>query len=602
MQTPSQLAQGTALRTASTDSGVVIAATSPGLLTSRSMASSTSTEEYGFVAVNGVDYMAYPWLVGNGLIGARVNQFDASYVYQAFDTPNHADESDSLLAFLNSTANGDYIILSVVQDGHTNVSGATMSAVAGLGSTMFSSLAAGDSWVFIGRKGYPAVATEQKNHDTANASLQMANYFSVGSGAMTSPPIAPPYSWHTLHWRYNAIPAGTSIRVALTRTRQTGTVDTMRILGSDSLDVNLAGDTSLTSTSAREYRLSALLSTANAEITPRFGSWWVDLEPPADLAMDLTVRNAGDAVVPLGAPLGIPFAFTNLGYRTVDSARLAVGVYNAQNLVQPLLTQRLGKVVVDTVVTGSVAVPTESLRGKTALELAVVPSDKSGDLIPVNDNASFRFSVAGAPQGGFDVFADGQKIRDGDFISARPRIQFEGGVLSNGYVLTGAELLVDGRLVQKNGAGGTVQSSTLQSDMFTPILTNGRHDLNARLFRRSVQGIVDTLNREIAANVLDDMHVLNLLNFPNPFANNTDIVFTLTRPAEALVVRIFTVAGRKIREITLPATDILNDVKVFWDGRDNDGDEVANGLYFYQVQATGGGKTDSAIGKMARAR
>jgi len=161
---------------------------------------------------------------------------------------------------------------------------------------------------------------------------------------------------------------------------------------------------------------------------------------------------------------------------------------------------------------------------------------------------------------------------------------------------------VDGRLVQKNGAGEAVQSSTLQSDMFTPILTNGRHDLNARLFRRSVQGTVDTLNREIAANVLDDMRVLKLLNFPNPFANNTDIVFTLSRPAEALVVRIFTVAGRKIREITLPATDILNDVKVFWDGRDNDGDEVANGLYFYQVQATGGGKTDSAIGKMARAR
>ena len=41
---------------------------------------------------------------------------------------------------------------------------------------------------------------------------------------------------------------------------------------------------------------------------------------------------------------------------------------------------------------------------------------------------------------------------------------------------------------------------------------------------------------------------------------------------------------------------------MYWDGRDNDGDDVANGYYFYQVQVSAGEKTEAAIGKMVRVR
>jgi hypothetical protein len=39
-----------------------------------------------------------------------------------------------------------------------------------------------------------------------------------------------------------------------------------------------------------------------------------------------------------------------------------------------------------------------------------------------------------------------------------------------------------------------------------------------------------------------------------------------------------------------------------WDGRDNEGDEIANGYYFYQLQTRGEGSIVSGIEKMVKLR
>jgi flagellar hook assembly protein FlgD len=101
------------------------------------------------------------------------------------------------------------------------------------------------------------------------------------------------------------------------------------------------------------------------------------------------------------------------------------------------------------------------------------------------------------------------------------------------------------------------------------------------------------------------MEIINAFNYPNPFSRDTYFTFYLTgsEPPEELSIRIFTVAGRRIREIILPRGTVqpgLN--KIHWDGRDADGDELANGYYFYQVMVRGNGKTETTIQKLAKIR
>jgi flagellar hook assembly protein FlgD len=101
------------------------------------------------------------------------------------------------------------------------------------------------------------------------------------------------------------------------------------------------------------------------------------------------------------------------------------------------------------------------------------------------------------------------------------------------------------------------------------------------------------------------MSILKLYNYPNPFSRDTYFTFVLTgdsRPEE-LHIRIFTIAGRRVKEIVVPQSELaVGFNRVYWDGRDADGDELANGYYFYKVTIKGEGQTESSIEKLAKIR
>ena len=64
---------------------------------------------------------------------------------------------------------------------------------------------------------------------------------------------------------------------------------------------------------------------------------------------------------------------------------------------------------------------------------------------------------------------------------------------------------------------------------------------------------------------------------------------------------IFTLSGRKIWSAEGPAR--ANDNAIAWDGRDADGDAVANGVYLYKLEVrTAEGRTLSRVERLARVR
>jgi hypothetical protein len=82
-----------------------------------------------------------------------------------------------------------------------------------------------------------------------------------------------------------------------------------------------------------------------------------------------------------------------------------------------------------------------------------------------------------------------------------------------------------------------------------------------------------------------EFRVTRAENYPNPFSDRTEIHYTLTQNAD-VTVRIFTVNGRMIREFRSVACGSIGENDCLeWDGRDQDGDPVANGVYFFRVSA-----------------
>jgi len=84
--------------------------------------------------------------------------------------------------------------------------------------------------------------------------------------------------------------------------------------------------------------------------------------------------------------------------------------------------------------------------------------------------------------------------------------------------------------------------------------------------------------------------VTNMLNYPNPFSTSTRFVFTLTGSEipQEVQIQIMTVTGKVVQEIDemeLGPLRIGNNMTEFaWDGKDEFGDQLANGVYLYRVK------------------
>jgi flagellar hook assembly protein FlgD len=82
----------------------------------------------------------------------------------------------------------------------------------------------------------------------------------------------------------------------------------------------------------------------------------------------------------------------------------------------------------------------------------------------------------------------------------------------------------------------------------------------------------------------------------------TYFTFILTNYADEVEIKIYTIAGRLIQSIFVPPQSGNAYCRVYWNGRDRDGDEVANGVYFYKVLARSNGVVKEVIGKLAKVR
>ncbi|MDR3609563.1 MAG: type IX secretion system sortase PorU [Ignavibacteriaceae bacterium] len=102
----------------------------------------------------------------------------------------------------------------------------------------------------------------------------------------------------------------------------------------------------------------------------------------------------------------------------------------------------------------------------------------------------------------------------------------------------------------------------------------------------------------------NDLTLGDVYNYPNPFSGKT--TFTFQQNLDRIFnvkIKIYTVAGRLIKVIDEYGVHEKY-VTIEWDGKDQDGNFIANGVYFYKVilNSTDGNFSKNVIGKLAKIR
>ncbi len=201
-----------------------------------------------------------------------------------------------------------------------------------------------------------------------------------------------------------------------------------------------------------------------------------------------------------------------------------------------------------------------------------------------------------------DISFDGRYIYDGEIVSANPTINIK--ILDKNPLLqktdtTGVIIFLTspcegcGKVrIPLNGSEIDYSVANKENPfeiIYRPQrLENGVYELSVQVEDASgnLAGIEPYL---INFEVINEATVTNFYPYPNPFSTSVRFVFTLTGTEipEGIMIRILTVTGRVVRTITQDEIGPIhignNKTAYAWDGRDEFGDQLANGVYLYKV-------------------
>ncbi len=189
------------------------------------------------------------------------------------------------------------------------------------------------------------------------------------------------------------------------------------------------------------------------------------------------------------------------------------------------------------------------------------------------------------------IFLDNRNFRSGDLVSERPFLLVdlfdESGInISGGGVGHRIEAwLNDGDGIDLTdyytGAVDSYQEGSIEYQLEE--LESGPHHLRMRAWDVYNNSSIEEIFFNVAAS--DKLSIQNVYNYPNPFQRETVFTFQHNQNSPIDVeVKVYTVAGRLIAHLReYSVTDRF--VRIPWNGFDNDGDRIANGVYFYKVLA-----------------
>ncbi|CAH1002306.1 hypothetical protein LEM8419_03221 [Neolewinella maritima] len=334
---------------------------------------------------------------------------------------------------------------------------------------------------------------------------------------------------------------------------------------------------------------------------------YIDYIRPGDVAVSPSIAYSAPESLAQGELSKFTVGYENLSPTAMDSLLIALTVINEQNDVSEL-SQR--QAPVDGRGSGIVTfnLPISEQDTRIRLQLTLNPNGDQPETFTFNNFLNTDLGVVSdriAPD--LKVYYDGHRIRDGELISAKPEILMQLRDESPFRRLDDSSAYFI-QLTAPDGAKETIRMADSRVEFiaanpdgenmaevyFRPeLLQDGTYSLVVQASDRS-KNASGKLAYQQSFEVVNAQLITNVLTYPNPFTSQTRFVYTLTGNAapDVFRIQIMTVSGRVVRDIDLLAYEDISpgthQTDFSWDGTDEYGDLLANGVYLYRVITSDG--------------
>jgi len=519
-----------------------------------------------------------------------------------FDTAASTEQSDSLAMFIEALPPRTLVLTGIRDDGSFRMTERAYQALESLGSAMTRQVGFRDGWAMIGQKGWSigqAVETiGRRGEGTAAARYTHQPFFQ--NGEAHSPVIGPASLLKSLRWKSNAGANGTTLAVDVYGRNQNESSWSL-------VRSSVVSEQPLNDVDAQRYpflQLVARLADDDGLDTPRLMSWEIDYNGGADLAIGAATVEISPDTVFAGEEVTVRAEVYNFGESEI-SAPVKFSFNHPDSGRKVFATKVLAIPAARSSITQAIWYSIDA-HERVDLFVEIDPENKIAESYELNNLATFPVHIiadSAAPE--LRVSIDGKIVMSGDFVSAEPLITcevFDDGVLSIDDT-SRLNILLDGVRVSHQAAGQalTIESLSLgrlkARILYRPNLDDGNHLIE--FFVRDASRNTGYIRAVLL--VETDFQLSNVMNYPNPFARETEFTYYLTQSAERVSIKVFTLSGKLIRTFDdAPLAAGFN--RLSWDGRDADGDELANGVYLYKISARREGRVSEEIQKCVAMR
>ncbi|HOH83011.1 MAG TPA: C25 family cysteine peptidase [Bacteroidales bacterium] len=578
-----------------------------------------------YYKVNNV--MKFQWAYmgpgGNGMILAVIDSVSGEpWMNYAMPQPeteagwefpcNTFAEREAMRSFINNVPDGNYILAYSHRNHYAeDYSEDQYQSFESFGSSQIRTLPNTIPYIIFGKKG-GAIGSAHELQGSAITSI-VKLYDSVTTkwyeGYIESELIGPASSWGSLHWRKKPFePTNTdSAKLFVLGIKFNGQTDTLiQNLPPDSADIyNL--NTRINASVYPYLKLLVSMRDDSLHTPAQMRRWQVLYEGVPETALNPSLHFAffNDTIAE-GENILFSTATQNISDYDMDSLLIKYWVVDHNMITHPLGSFRHRPHPSGDILTDTITFSTNGLSGLNSLWVEVNPDFDQIEQTHFNNIGEIKFLVdRDRINPMLDVTFDGIHIFDGDIVSAKPEIQIslkdENKFLAlNDTACFRVYLQVPGNNTRervyfmKQGQEilqfipASLPNNSCRIIYNPDFLQDGVYQffVEARDISHNESG---SNEYAISFEVVNKPSITHVMNWPNPFNNATHFVFTLTgsEVPTYFKIQIMNISGKVVREIDLAELGPIhigrNITEYAWNGTDEFGDRLANGVYLYRV-------------------